>query len=154
MRRLFCTLVASTAAAVGFAGMAPIDIAASAASSTGSRPPSEVVCLTLSPGERDAYVFRKCSGMGATGGSADVNFGKLFYEGPDVTFRWASGKTTSFRDHVVDDIGACGATPTLDADFLISGPIVKDPTGVITAPAFLDICDQPSGLSLQQPAQF
>ncbi len=65
-----------------------------------------------------------------------------------------SGKTTTFEDHVVDDIGACGATPTLDTDFLITGPIVKDTTGVITAPVSLDICEQPSGWSLQQPARF
>ena len=54
----------------------------------------------------------------------------------------------------MDDIGACGATPTLDTDFLITGPIVKDTTGVITAPVSLDICEQPNGWSLQQPARF
>ncbi len=78
MRRLFCALVALAVAAVGLAGIALIDIAATAASSPGGRPPGEVVCHTLAPGERDAYVFAKCTNRGATGGSAKVNFGKLF----------------------------------------------------------------------------
>ena len=61
MHRLFRAFVALTVAGVGFAGAALIGIAATAASSPGGRTPGEVVCHTLSPGERNAYVFAKCT---------------------------------------------------------------------------------------------
>ncbi len=154
IRRLPFEAAAFAVAAACVASIASIGISASTAASPASRSPSKVVCHTLAEGSKgDQYVFGRCSKGYATGGSARVDLGKLYGGGADVTFHWASGKVTEFKDTVQDELGDCGETPTLDAAYYITGPIVKDTTGVITAPVNVLICSQPSGWSLMQSAQ-
>ncbi len=155
IRRLPFAAATIAVAALCAAGIAPSGISTSTAASPASRSPSKVICHTFAEGTKgDQYVFADCSKAYATGGSARVNLGKLYGTGGDVTFHWASGKVTEFKDTIQDELGGCGETPAYDAAYYISGPILKDTTGVTTAPVIIFICTQPSGWSLLQPAQF
>ena len=154
MRRLPTATAALVLAAVCAVGVAPMSVSAATTGRPAGRSSGEVVCQTLTPhGEANSYIFGDCSDKLATGGSGKVNIETLAGGAANVTFRWASGKSTTFRDHTYDDLGACGLTPTVDALVVVAGPIVKDTTGKITAPVSIDVCTQPSGWSLYQPAQ-
>ncbi len=151
IRRLHLAVAVAAVCAVG---IATIGISPSTATSPGNRSLSKVVCRTFVEGTKgDQYVFGDCSKGYATGGSATVNLGRLTGNGGDVTFHWASGKITEFKDTVQDELGGCGGTP-YDAAYYITGPIVTDTSGVITAPVNLILCSEPSGWSLFETAQF
>jgi hypothetical protein len=107
------------------------------------------VCQTLSP---DGSTFGDCSHRGVTGGSGTVNSG-LFFTGGVMTVHWASGKKTRFQTEDTNYL-ACGPHPTVSSEYIVEGGILKDTTGKITAPLILNLCDEPSGWSLLQPAQF
>jgi hypothetical protein len=116
--------------------------------------PGEVLCQTLSPGSGNDYVFGRCSDKAETGGSGSFNFGRLISSSQeDVRIRWATGKVTVFKDTVQEEIGACPpGGPTYDS-WQIQGGIVKDTTGKISAPVYMNLCGPGGGWQLEGAAQ-
>lgn len=152
-RRIPLATAVIAAGALCAFGIAPMSVSA-ATGRAAARTSGKVVCQTLTQnGDANSYILGDCTDREATGGSARVNIARLAEGTSNVTFHWASGKMTSFRDSAYDDLGACGLTPTVDSLAIVSGPIIKDTTGKITAPVSIAICTQPSGWTLNQPAK-
>jgi hypothetical protein len=155
-------LIATAAVSVAAVTVATIGIGPSAGAPSPGAPPGQVICRTLT-GNGPGAIFGSCDHKGATGGSATFNFNKFGRaafgspSGGDVTFHWASGKIT--RTHVAGQetgIGACPPGGEGHDSWTVTGRILEDTTGRITAPLNMEFCGPVGGWTLQplSSAQF
>jgi hypothetical protein len=137
----------------------PIGGGVSAGAPSSGTHPGEVVCQTLTD-NGPGGVFGECSNRRATGGSATFNFNK-FVKGfldqlhPDVTFNWASGRTTVVEVGGEETgIGACPPGGPGHDSYMVGGRIRKDTTGKVPAVMTMELCGPSGCWVLESPAVF